>query len=317
MSGRVDQLNVVVTCSARKSMPALPGLSIRDLAPGDLSSRLAQWMNRLEASAEHNRISAASLYRGDHWATVRRLISDGYHSVPSVKVWIASAGCGLLSPGALIPPYAATFSQNEADSVAETREQRRLWWSALGAMRFEVGSPRSLKELVNASPSAALVVAASPEYLYAMSEDLEHAAALLSYPETLTVLCREGVRLGALDSAKVHLSAELSCALGGALTSLNVRMVRWLVHHLGRSFKRSAVQDAINELHSVCTPRDRIVRNKSTDDQILSFVRDLLMRDSGASGSSALASFRKSGMAAEQRRFRDLFRAARQEVLIG
>ena len=313
----IDQLNVVVTCAARKSRSPLPGLAVRDIADHDFSSRLSQWVSRLERSRAEERIVASSLYQGDHWATVRRLLSDIDDANRSVKVWIASAGCGLLSPQTLIPPYAATFSPNEPDSVAENVVQRRLWWSGLGRMQFSTEGPRSLEALVKSSPESALLVAASPEYLSAISGDLEKAAAAMARTEALVVLCRAGVKLGALDHAKVYLGADLSVAVGGALTSLNARVARWLISHLQGSFDRGEVHQAIDELRSACKRRPSTVRTKSSDEQISKFARDLLANDREASGSAALASFRRAGMAAEQRRFQDLFKAAKREVLVG
>jgi hypothetical protein len=317
MRRAVDQLNVVVTCSSRKSRPPLPGFSIRDIKAHDFSSRLDQWVNRLKGCKEEKRIAALSLYQGDHWAIVRQLISDHAERTVPVRVWVASAGCGLISPDALIPSYGATFCSNDSDSVAQDANERRLWWAGLSQVSFEAGAPRTLSDLVKISPKSALLVAASPEYLSAISCDLEKAVESMARPERFVMLCREGARLGTLDEAKVHLSADLSSVVGGSLTSLNARMVRWLIDSLGASFNRSTAREAIEKLRSSCGPRTSTVRTKSSDEQISSFIKNLLIRDRRASGSAALASFRKAGMASEQRRFQALFQVVRQEVSIG
>lgn len=317
MRRAVDQLNVVVTCSSRKSAAPLDGLRIRDMKSRDFSLRVDQWIARLRSSKHEDRVQATSLYQGDHWAVVRRLIEEQAAKSAPIRVWIASAGCGLISPQAFIPPYGATFSSNEPDSVAQNHRERGLWWEGLRHLSFEPGAPRTLEDLVENSPESPLLVTGSPEYLTALSGDLERAVEKMKEPERLVILCRQGVRLGPLDEAQVHLNANLSSVVGGSLTSLNARMARWLIDGLGASLTRSTVREAVQKLYSRSKARLIQTRVKSTDQQISDFISDLLSRNSRTSGSAALAAFRESGMAAEQRRFQNLFRAARQEVSVG
>jgi hypothetical protein len=290
---------------------------MRDMKPRDFSSRVDQWSARLRSYKHEDRVQASSLYQGDHWAVVRRLIEEQAAKSSPIRVWIASAGCGLISTRAFIPPYGATFSSNEPDSVAQDCRERGLWWESLQHLSFEAGAPRTLEDLMDGAPDSSLLVTGSPEYLTALSGDMEKAVKKMKQPERLVILCRQGVHLGPLNAAQVHLNAGLSSVVGGSLTSLNARMARRVIDVLGVSLTRSTVREAVQELSSRSEVRLIETRAKSTDQQISDFISDLLLRDSRTSGSAALAAFRERGMAAEQRRFQNLFRTVRQEVLVG
>lgn len=259
-------------------------------------------------------MEAQDLYQGDHWSVVRQVISQ---QDSGIRVWIASAGCGLISPQTHVPSYRATFRSNEIDSVAGDADERRRWWHGLTQLSFETAAPRTVTDLVHTYPTSTMLIAASPDYLTAMSRDMENALKAMSERNRFIVLCRKGVRLDGLEEAQVELGANLSTAVGGSMTSLNARMIRFLIRRLGISFDRTTVQAEVEELRSHCKLQMVAARRKSSDEQISAFIRDALKRNPSISGSAALTAFRDAGKAAEQRRFQSLFRSSQQEVLIG
>lgn len=310
-------LNVVVTCSSRKSVKPAPDFSIRSLPGNTLLQRFDNWRRRIEEAEPAKRLLAKDLYQGDHWATMRRLIENPSLQKAKVQVWIASAGCGLISPQTHLPAYAATFSSRDLDCVGTTSQTRRAWWSSLSSLSFKETIPRSLTALAECYPTSPLLVAASPDYLDAMGADMIGARDRLRTADSMTVLCREGSLPGELDEAKVYLSADLATSLGGALTSLNARVIVWLLSRPQQIFRHDAILHAISELRSASLPRQHVVRQKGSDSSIRDYIRRRLQDNAALSGSAALADYRQSGMAAEQSRFRTLYLEVKQEVCVG
>jgi hypothetical protein len=262
-------------------------------------------------------MAAKALYQGDHWATVRPLIANPWAGTAKVQVWIASAGCGLISPETLLPAYAATFSSRDLDCVGKTSQARRAWWDNLSSIDFNETTPRSLAALAERHPDSPLLITASPDYLDAMAPDLTVARDRLSPAVSMVVLCREGSLPGEMDGAKIHLSADLASSLGGALTSLNARVLVWLLTRPKQIFSYDAILHAISGLRSQSLPRQHIARQRSGDSGIRDYIRRRLMDDVSLSGSAVLREYRRSGMAAEQGRFRALYLEVKQEVCVG
>jgi hypothetical protein len=311
-------VNVVVTCSHRKSATAESALLARNLPQGSVKGRAEEWGNRLRQTAS-NLYRAIDLYQGDHWATVRTLIGDGERLIDRrVNVWIASAGCGLIFPGTPIPAYGATFSTRDPDSVVSRPEARREWWGALARLKWRDKKwPSTVAAIAALYPNSPLLVAASPDYLDAMADDLSAAREKLSDSQYLSILCRHGALSGFLEDSKVYVSADLSSKVGGALTSLNARIVKWLITAGPNILSLSSVSGAVESLRQQCEPRRLPVRRKTTDAEIIEYIRPRLLSNQLLSGSAALSAFRSDGKAAEQKRFHRLFRAAREEVCLG
>lgn len=312
---REPTINVVVTCSNRKSASAASTLLVRNLCEGSNRARSKEWINRLKAW-KGDRFSARDLYQGDHWAVVRSLLAPAEaRSGVQVNVWIASAGCGLISPSSLIPSYGATFARRNADSVVTRREFRREWWQSLADLRWDGGrSPNSVAKVAARYPETPILIAGSPEYLDAMADDLARAKDLMSEPSRLIILCREGALSDELKQNKVYTSACLSSQVGGSLTSLNARLAKWLIGQRPESLNVAEVSRRMGELRGQTAPRQIPIRRKATDEQIKAYVIGCLRAGKRMSGSAALIDFRHTGQAAEQSRFNRLFRTVQEEV---
>ena len=170
-------VNVVVTCTARKTEIPPRDLMMRTLRRDDLEYRFTEWQNRLE-SARGNRTSASNLYCGNAWSIIRDVYDDK-NSVSKFRFWVVSAGYGLISMNDQLLPYAATFSPGEEDAVVPstfTNNQISEWWSFLIARRRkQCKKIASIEDIAEAFPDDPLVVAFSKDYLRAVVHDLDKA----------------------------------------------------------------------------------------------------------------------------------------------
>lgn len=308
-------LNVVVTCTDRKTRPIRTSHMMRSVRARHIKSRVAEWIRRLEASGEQV-VPAADLYAGDHWAIVRSLADVLRDQDSDARLWVLSAGYGLIPLEGPVVPYSATFSPRHPDSVsgAGVREGptalARQWWAALSLWRpGGARGPRSLRELVRRDPKGTLLIEASPTYLRAVSEDLSAAATLLRAPEKLALFSSGSATLGDLARHRVPTSTRLHSLLGGGCHSLNARLLLRAVSEAksDRMLTTHVLRDWAKELTMSQPPVQKPERTPMSDDAVRTFIASRLQANPKAKHTALLRDLRQSGRACEQKRFRRLF----------
>jgi hypothetical protein len=315
MRGKTTQpvINLVVTCSNRKSVPASPSLQARNLRGRSFEMRRSSWTKRL-SDVGHAVLPATEVYQGDHWSVVRSigLLTPLGH----VNIWIASAGYGLITPTSPIAPYAATLSPRHLDSVARDSNERREWWSGLieRPLVADLTVPRSLRDVARKFKHSPLLVASSSEYIDAMANDLVAAREELEDPILLSVLCRKGAAPPELRDVSITLQASYSSVLGGALTSLNVRVLRWLIEQSTAKLTRHTVAQLLAELAAQSTVQPIPKRAKLTDAQVKDQIHAALHVTARISQSALLRVVRNNGLAVEQRRFARIYNEVMEEA---
>src|SRR4051812_26361709 len=98
-------VNVVVTCTKRKGRPVAPRQMLRTVPDGrSIKQRAASWLNRLQGGGEATPV--IDLYAGDHWSVVRS-IAVAHEEAPRARLWVCSAGYGLVPLESHLLPYSA------------------------------------------------------------------------------------------------------------------------------------------------------------------------------------------------------------------
>jgi hypothetical protein len=260
---------------------------------------------------------AIDVYKGDHWSVVRSIASSA--ELGNVNIWIASAGYGLISPVSEIVPYAATLSARQDDSIAQNSAERRAWWTGLTEKPPTVSpkTPRSLREVAKRYSDCPMIIAASSEYIDAMAADIIAAKKNLSEPELLTVLCRQGGAPEELRKFSITLRAEYSTALGGALSSLNARVLRWIVGQGDKKLTTPAVSRLLVKLAMRSQVREIPTRKRLTDTEVRAHMLAALSETKKQSRTALLKAFRDRGLAVEQRRFGNIYKEVMREAEFG
>ena len=309
-----DVLNVVVTCTKQKRFPVAKNLCLGAVAKGTVGSRFANWKSRLLCSGEE-KCRVADLYAGDHWSTVLGFRSSSF----KVKVWVASAGYGLIDLSDRVVPYAATFSKSNADSVfnkvpkQEYADASRVWWQELTKWRI-TNHCRSLTGLARSRSSEPLLVVASENYLRAIESDLVEAVDCLDSRNQLSILSTGCKALGGLSDCLLPGDARLQHLVGGALRSLNTRVASRLLRDASvesgfRAFKRQ-LDIMMKDLPDL----PKFDRKPVTDDVVAQFILGELSVDSSLAHTPLLRRFRDRGHACEQSRFRSLYNKIKMEI---
>jgi hypothetical protein len=312
-------VNILVTCTKRKTRAVPAELRIGSVAAGPIEQRVAHWLARVR-SARGESVTAEALYAGDSWNVVRSLASS--ETAVPVRVWICSAGYGLLSLASKVHPYSATFARGQADSVAvggqgeEPREASRTWWRLISEWEGPgPHGPRSIAELAQAHPRSPLLVVASEVYLQAVADDLREALAQLADSDQLAIISAGTASLEGLNEHLVPCDARLQDLVGGARSSLNARLARLALSSLrGRRPCCSTLRKEFSRLLAGREQDTAPRRHALADAEVKRYLREALEQDPDSRPTPLLRKLRDGGRACEQSRFATLFRAVREQL---
>lgn len=306
-------INLVVSCTNRKKLQPPPGLSVHEFVSYNLEGRLDRWienLNRIQAQE----LCAKEMYSGDHWSVTRSIPPECAVGDLSVNLWVCSAGYGLISAETRIKPYRATFTSGQLDFIGlglgpdDLASARRRWWHRVceSSLEHPVG-PRSFSDLAVQASEVPMLVVLSGDYLEAVQDDLLRVISLDYFKRHLSIISSGTPNDHPLW--KDHLlpsSADLAGTVGGALTSLNIRVARLLLGSLDGAEPDHAT------LMRLCAAIERKplvipVRKEMTDHEVAVFIRLRLKKHPEMSRTPMLTALRESGHACEQRRFGRIF----------
>jgi hypothetical protein len=130
-------LHIIVSCTDRKRVSVSDELRLRSVPAKPIEDRAKAWWFRLTRYKGEG-IPAIDLYAGGHWSIVRELPESARHANLNAKLWVISAGYGLVPATACLHPYSATFAGSHPDTVTVSenngsprRELLQKWWSTL------------------------------------------------------------------------------------------------------------------------------------------------------------------------------------------
>ena len=305
-------IHVVTSCTDRKTRTPSSEARAGSLSASSLEERIADWKDVLGAEKE-TLLPAGSLYSGDHWQVVRGLPSVSASGI-AVRVWVCSAGYGLIELDTPVHPYAATFDALHRDAVAP-----REW-------RISGASARSVAELATVARKAGdvVLVVLSEQYLSAIRQDVELAAKILDNHLLLLSVGTQANRLRASHGGAASIAdrllpadARLKALVGGAMQSVNARLARRAI-----AVSETWAHDP-EQLHVLFTewgaqlpPTEPIDRVRSDDTAIREYVTVALQNTPKLTHTALLRALRASGRACEQFRFREIFRQVRDELVI-
>ena len=309
-------INLVVSCTNRKRYGTASGLAAHRLAGPDLQARLRTWKERLSAAPEEKH-PAEDLYMGEHWSVVRDIASTAGDQGWDVRLWICSAGYGLIRPSARIHSYQVTFTAGTRDSVAAwDGKAAQKWWKGVCsyAIAGERGVPRSLTKLALEYPRTPMLVALSADYLGAVEEDLLSVVGHEYFRRHLAIVsCGTNGQAVHWKDNLLPCDGRVSASLGGTFTSLNARVARFLLESPPPADPTVDHWSAlVGSMERQTTARPS--RTPQSDAAVTTFIRTALKRVPTASRSKLLEEFRASGKACEQTRFGELYMRLKQEA---
>lgn len=323
-------LDIVVTCTDRKSVTPREEVRVRDLPrEPDGSPSFEDWVGRLGGYVGH-RAAARDLYQGENWTVSLELerVARQVRSGP-VSTWVLSAGYGIVDLDTELAPYSATFSSGSPDFVGGALEGRdasnaaRHWWQRLCAGLLVQTGPTSLEDIATAATGDVLFVLSSA-YLRACHRDVVRA---VSRNKRTIVLAPSAHGSRAIRHAAPPFDARLLTTqqdrdrgirrpiLEGSRMSLNGRVAQLLIEHFGdRAIDRAEASRFLAELTEAQPPLATYNREDRTDEAVKRFIRQRLAEEPTATKTGLLREFRDSGNRCEQKRFGGLFASVKDQL---
>jgi hypothetical protein len=299
-------IDLLVACTKRKRGDGSPELSFRTLCPTAAAGLAETWWSRAVGSTDCR--TMYELYSGVGWAS-----SQGAYVAAQredvCKLFVLSAGFGLLDEQDRVPIYTATFV-SEKDQVArcitETgtpAERHRLWWRAINSVRGLGETPLSTRlELGNRC-----LIALGVHYLQACADDLV-LLARKRRPGDLVIIC-VGANLAELDPALreclLPLDLRIENLLGGPRSTLNQRTLEWLLTSVvpQTGWERGALNLYISNVLASTPYRDAPLRRTVSDQEVAAWIGAKLAQEPALTISQMLVLFRQNDTACEQGRF--------------
>ena len=311
-------LNIVVTCTKKKSVMPDAHMCLQDVPGRGLSTLVSSWIKRLKGFKGQT-IRALDLYQGDHWQVAKSLVGIN-NPFGKSRLWVCSAGYGLIPAECLIAPYSATFSTGHPDSVPERLEGGNKdivqWWKDVAKWSGpDPKEPRTITEIARQFPKSRILVAASNSYLQTMLEDLEIARNTLVKENHLVLFSGTGRVSNELSENLVDSDARMQGFLGGALMSLNARTLGWAIENSQETgLSPELIRKAISKKISNAIPVERMNRTQLTDSEISEFIERQHQRGQPLIATSLLKLLRSTGFACEQKRFRKVLFQTKEAI---
>lgn len=307
------RVHIVASCADRKVVAVPKERRLGSYRSHASVSRFESFVRALRDGSGETR-AARDLYAGPYWSVVRDLPNVAATAGLEAKLWVASAGYGLVPGDAVLHGYSATFRSGVADSVPSRMDahpfpkQLTGWWKALASWHGPTrGTPRSLHRLA-VIEGEAIVVLASPRYVQAMEDDLRLAAEILG-DQLLIVTSHDPGPDDALTANIVPSQESLIGHVAGARPALHARVARHILEHI-REHPLSA--RSLRARYTRLGNRSEYVRppgrEPMADEEVRHFIRRELGADPYLTHSRLLRVLRDRGRACEQKRFRSLFR---------
>lgn len=315
LTGAMQPVNLIVSCTHRKKAVVPAPLCARTLRSTSLLDRLDEWIERRETHVAEER-RASDLYAGDHWQVAQSVARVAGDVGLDVRLWVCSAGYGLIRASTPVKPYSYTFAARHADSVAPlvTRDANgsspSMWWSGLCARPASKAPARGIAGLAADEPGVPVVVVASEPYVTAMAEDLVEALAALRSQDLLSIVSSgtDAKRVPELASCLLPADARFEAIVGGTRAALNVRIARLMFQHAdGQVLSRTHLGATLERLSSTLPPLRRFTRRRLSDDDVRAFIEEARQSDPSVSKTHLLRKLRAGDAACEQARFSDIF----------
>lgn len=294
---------VITTCTNRKRIEPELELCARSMPQGHAREVASLWRERLDRSV--NRVALTSLYCGRGWQEAAAA-AEVTHS----RLFVVSAGLGLISAAANAPAYNLTLVSSSPDAI--TRKLQRGssadWWDCISE-----NSPAAAEAL---GDQGLILAALSRSYIAMVGREWSRWPQTLKHRLRLFTLDPSGVPEG-LGQSLMPYDERLE-TLGAGHAGTRSDFAQRALRHFATNFASTSgdAQQHADMVRRALAPFPLPVvpdRERLTDPEIIGLIHREWDAVGGRSGAMLTHLRRGLDVACEQGRFKLLFaRAARE-----
>lgn len=301
------QHHLIISCSARKSLPSTKERSISSFMKEDINLLAKNWLQLLEQ--DEDLLSTERLYTGVTFRSLKGLAKKN-----NFELSVISAGFGLLRKDFHLPGYNATFADND-DKVPTPST---TWWNALISNASNEGKGRtSFEALFKAHPQDKFIISCAKDYLYAIQYDLLKAINELHHPREQLVIISSQLPTSLNKLSEYFLKSNSYYKNNTEFKrfglAMNDRTLNAIATHLfveQLSMTQIGFSDIICQLNkqadSVPTSQ-KVARQKKGKNHTIDFINKKLDEDSTIGVTKMHKCYRNAGYACSDKNFRELF----------
>ncbi|MBA6295966.1 DUF6884 domain-containing protein [Colwellia sp. MB02u-9] len=300
------KIHLITNCTNLKKSNIQGKIQLKNLIGNNSAQTIVNsWCDKLEKAEQ--KVPANEVYAGDHWKVAKSIIK------PNLELWVLSAGYGLIHNSSKIGSYDATFSSGSENSINKTGLSNSEWWDTLHQKRSaDVLKVESLHSLVSTNIGDVFFIAASPDYLKVIQNELQQLVLeqKLTNENFFIVSSKHNINKQLIPFF-LESKADFCSTLKGGRVSLNIRLAKYLLDETEVNiFDCKRVIDKYNDLEKNAIKLLVKNRKKLSDEEVVSFVKKELDIFQGAkvSASMLLKKLRNENLACEQKRFSRLLK---------
>jgi len=255
----MSDIILITTCANQKHLEIPESLYFRN-TPEDITQ--SSWDDLIK-NTPYPTLKAIDLYKGALWKQVKSI----YESPLLDKLYIISAGYGILKPTDEIKPYSIGFRQDSFDAVQTRGYSSQEWWDGLK-------SNINLKEIIESNPNKKVILYGSNAYMRAISNEVKP---LLGSPNLFIV--SPDTNSKDFNPFLIKPPLKMRYILGGNTVTVTINCIKYLIENSKDiTWDISSINQMFLDLCKDCPDpffTDRKSKEKKPDDFFINFIPSL------------------------------------------
>lgn len=294
----MSKINIILTCSSNKKLEAPPFLSLKNYKKENVKKLSKSWMDNIINNSSST-LPAIKMYKGVYWEVVKKL----YNNPKVNKIWVISAGYGLINVNDNISSYNIGFKDKSLNSIKlntlnPSKNVFSEWWDNITNI-----TQNKIFQLYD--PNEIYIIYASYDYMKAIKNDISK---IVSKPNIFIV--SPDTKIKQFKPYILYTPSNLRYILGGNKMTSSIKVVEYLVNNFDE-FNHNKINNHFKCLLNQANipPQIRAKRKKIGDEEMIKYIKEIGIN---SPFTSIFNFIRDKGIAAGEARIIRLIHALKQ-----
>lgn len=302
-------INIISSCTNSKKQTPSEAFKIANFKTDmQLEDVINIWNENIEKETIQV-YEATKLYKGAAWkATLdtTTMLATKFNT----RLYVASAGYGLIHAETKICSYDSTFASSTANSITKfivnaDKNANVQWWNMIN--KFKLSSFQK---------GSYFFIVLPHEYLSAAQDTIKLLVEKFDKKVFIFIANKHPIPLF-MKKNIIKFDSRFNNFQTGVLSNMLQRAVLWLSSEIIKKeipLVHQELQKHIDAKMNNFEAFNMPVRSKLSEDEIRNKIEKMILKDKNLSASKGLKNFRNSGYACEQKRFGKIFKEVKSEL---